>query len=46
MRANFGLFSRTVAVGVLYMSGLALVTFVPASAVGAAGSSASQVVLG
>ena len=43
MRANFGLLSRTVVVGALSLSGLALVSFVPTSAVGAAGSNASQV---
>ena len=43
MRLDFHLFSRTVAVGALLVSGLALVTFGPASAVGAVGSKASQV---
>ena len=43
MRSDFRLFSRTVAVTGLTLSGLTLVSFVPASAVGATGSNASQV---
>ena len=43
MRSGFRSFSRTLVVGALSLSGLALVTFVPASAVGATGSNVSQV---
>ncbi|MFZ2059161.1 MAG: hypothetical protein WAV54_17310, partial [Acidimicrobiales bacterium] len=43
MRSHFRLFSRTVAVTGLALSGLTLVSFVPTSAIGATGSNASQV---